>query len=205
MATVPRSLCRRLTRPMLAALCMAAAGCGADDSSWEGTSDTDQIRAAVERVMEAESVEDQCERGVSERFVREVYVTLARCREANEPDADDDEPDVAKISATRIARDKATTRVTLTSAKGARASGRVALVKVGGIWKVDRLSVEFLRSMLAALPIQADGVEQRRILECIARATRTLPTADVRRIGDQIVGRRFTAQSLPPRSVACIR
>jgi hypothetical protein len=117
MATVPRLHTRRLSRLILTALCIGAVGCGGDNSSSQRDTYTAQIRSAVERLMESESIKDQCEAGVSERFVREVYVTLARCRQANKPDADDDEPDTATISATRIKGDKATTGVTLKSAK----------------------------------------------------------------------------------------
>lgn len=201
MATASQPPTRRLSRLALAVLCAAAAGCGgADDAS-----DSDQIETAVKRVMESDSVEDQCEVGVSERFVREVYVTRAHCREANRPAAGDPPPDSAAISATRVAGDRATTRLTLTSVKGGRAAGRIALVKVGETWKVDRLGIDFLRSVFATLPTQADSAEQRRILGCLAQATRKLADAEVRRIGNLVVGRRLTEDALPPGAERCIR
>lgn len=205
MATVPRSPCRRLTRPMLAALCAVAAGCGGDDGSSDAASDTDQIRVAVERLMESESVEDQCEKGVTERFVREVYVTLARCREANKPDGDDDEPDTARISETRIDGDRATTGVMLTSAKGARATGRVALVKVGETWKIDRLGVDFLRSIFQALPKEAGTAEERLVLNCLAEASRNLSDRELRRVGNLLIGQQLEVESFPPAALRCIR
>lgn len=204
MATAPRSHCRRLTRPILAAVCALAAGCGGGDSSSDANSDVDEIRVAVERVMESESVEDQCERGVSERFVREVYGTLARCREANRPDGDD-EPDSATISATRIDGDKATTGVTLTSAKGARATGRVALVEDAGTWKLDRLGVDFLRSIFQALPKEAETADERLVLDCLATASRELSDREVRRVGNLLIGQRLEAESFPPAALRCIR
>ncbi|MFP5364143.1 MAG: hypothetical protein ACLGI5_15600 [Thermoleophilia bacterium] len=189
---------------MLAALCAVAAGCGANGAS-DAASDTDQIRVAVQRLMESESVEDQCEKGVTERFVREVYVTLARCREANRPDGDDDEPDSARISATRIDGDRATTGVTLTSAKGARATGRVALAKVGATWKVDRLGVDFLRSIFQALPTEAATAEERLVLDCLAEASRDLSDRELRRVGNLLIGQQLEAESFPPAALRCIR
>lgn len=190
---------------MLAALCTVAAGCGGGDSSSRAQTDREQIRAAVERLMESESVEDQCETAVSDRFVREVYVTAARCRATNRVDADDDEPDSATIFATRIDRHKATTGVTLTSAKGTRATGRIALVKVSGTWKVDRLGVDFLRSILEALPKEASTAQERLVLSCLAAASRALSDREVRRVGNLMIGQRLEAQSFPPGAVRCIQ
>jgi hypothetical protein len=190
-------------RPLLLALCAVAAGCGGQDTpSAEGP-----IEIAVKRVLESENVEDQCETGVSERFVREVYLTLAQCRRANAPVPEDrDAPrDSARISATRIDGDRATTAVTLTSDEGARATGRVALVRIGSTWKVDRLGIDFLRSVFATLPEEGDTAEERRILGCLALATRALPDAAVRRIGNLVVGQRLTEAALPPRATLCIR
>ena len=210
MATAPRPHSRRLALLILAGLCALAGGCGGDDGSSGSAKDSDeqQIFAAVERLMESERVDDQCEKAVSERFVREVYVTLARCREANKPDDDDDEPDSARISATRIDDDdddKATTGVTLTSAKGSRATGRLALVKVAGTWKVDRLGVDFLRSIFATLPKEAPTAEERLVLECLAQATRTMSNREVRRFGNLLIGQQLEPGSFPPGAVACIR
>ena len=202
----PRPHARRRSRLLLVALCAVAAGCGGDDSSSDTASDTDQIRAAVKRLMESESVRDQCEAGVSDRFVREVYVNLARCRAANKPDdGDQDERDSATISATRIDGDKATTGVTLTSVKGARATGRVALVKVSGTWKVDRLGVDFLRSIFAALPTEASTAEDRLVLECLEQAARTLPDRALRRFGNLMIGQQLGPEVFPPGALRCIQ
>ncbi len=206
MAAVPRAHPRRLPRLILAALCAVVAGCGSADSSTGIDEDRQQIQAAVERLMESERVEDQCRTGVSERFIREVYVTVARCREANKRYVDDDEAASATISATRIdGGDKATTAVTLTSAKGARATGRLALVNVGGTWKVDRLGVDFLRSIFASLPTEAETDEERLVLSCLAEATRALSDGELRRVGNLMVGQRLEADSFPPGTLHCIR
>jgi hypothetical protein len=193
---------RRASRLLLAGLCAIAAGCGGDDKD-ETASDTEQIAAAVERLLESEKVKDQCETAVSERFVREVYVTLAHCRKTN-ADPSDSPPDTAKVSATRVDGDRATTGVTLTSVKGSRASGRLALVKAGDTWKVDRLGVDFLRAVFATLPREADTAVERRILRCIDEATRDLPNADVRRIGNLVIGGRLTEEALPDSVVPCV-
>jgi hypothetical protein len=203
MATASQPSTRRLSRPLVVALCAVAAGCGGRDAP----SDDGPIETAVKRVLESENVEDQCETGVSERFVREVYLTLAQCRRANAPvPADrDSPPDRAQISATRITGDRATTGVTLTSDRGARATGRLTLVRVGSTWKVDRLGVDFLRSVFATLPEEGETAEERRILACLAQATRALPDGAVQRVGNLVVGQRLTEAALPARAALCIR
>ena len=203
MATAPRPRRTRLSRLILAGLCAVAAGCGGDEATPD--TDTEQIRAVAERLFESESVADQCERTVSPRFVRETYVTPAHCRVANSRDGDDGRPDTAAIAATRIDGDKATTGVTLTSAKGARATGRIALVKAGGAWKVDRLGVAFLRSILAALPTEAETAHERLVLACLTQAARELSDREVRRLGNRMVGQRLDPESFPPAALRCIR
>ena len=204
MATAPRSRTARLSRLILAGLCAVAAGCGGADEAPPDT-DGEQIRAVAERLFESESVADQCERAVTPRFVRETYVTPAHCRVANAHDGDDGPPDTAAIAATRIDGDRATTAVMLESAKGARASGRIALVRAGGTWKVDRLGVGFLRSILAALPMEAESAHERLVLACLARAARDLSDREVRRLGNRMVGQRLDPGSFPPAALRCIR
>lgn len=204
MARAPRPRTARLSRLILAGLCAVAAGCGGDDETPPDT-DAGQIRAVAERLFESESVADQCERAVSPRFVRETYVTPAHCRVANSRDGDEGLPDTAAIAATRIDGDRATTGVILKSAKGARASGRIALVKAGGTWKVDRLGVGFLRSILAALPAEAASAHERLVLACLAQAARDLSDREVRRLGNRIVGQRLDPGSFPLAALQCIR
>ncbi len=206
MASAPRSHRRPPARLILALLTViAVTGCGGDDGSPQPSSDQDQIRVAVERLLESESVENQCETAVTARFVREVYSSLARCRAANRPDDEDDEPDSAAISATRIEGDRATTAVTLTSVNGARATGRLALVRVAGTWKVDRLGVDFLRSIFEALPKEAETAQERVILRCLAEASRRLSRRALRRFGNEVVGQRLKPEGFPPGALSCIR
>ncbi|HVF76683.1 MAG TPA: hypothetical protein VNA28_00175 [Solirubrobacteraceae bacterium] len=202
MATAPRHH-GRLALRATAMLCVVLwTGCGGDDSS---ASDEDQIRGAVERLLESDSVKDQCETAVSPLFVREVYTSLARCREVTKPDGDEVPPETAKISATRIDGDAATTGVTLTSVKGARATGRLALVKLGGEWKVNRVGVDFMRSLFRELPKQADSSEDRLILRCLAESARDLSRRDIRRLGNRLIGQRLDPDDFPPGAVSCIR
>jgi hypothetical protein len=55
----------------VAALCIAAVGCGDDDPS-----DSEQIASAVKRVFMSTSAAEECE-AVSDRFVREVSGALS--------------------------------------------------------------------------------------------------------------------------------
>jgi hypothetical protein len=204
MATASQPSTRRLSLGLLVTLCALAAGCGEPDRP---PTRSEQIETAVKRVLESDTVVDQCETGVSERFVREVYGTRAQCRRANAPvPEDDDSPnDSAQISATRVDGTRATTGVTLTSARGARASGRVALVRVGSAWKVDRLGIDYLRGVLATLPEEGTTHEERRILGCLARASRALSDAAVRRIVNLGLSQRVTLAALPAPATQCVR
>ncbi len=202
MATAPRSHTAHLARAGLAAVCGVVLGCGGGD---DAPSDERQIQSAVERLLESERIVDQCETGVSPRFVREVYGTLVRCREANRPNPDASDPDTARTSAVRIDGERASVGVTLTSVKGSRATGRLALVRHDGAWKVDRLGVDFLRSIFATLPNEADTAEQRLVLGCFAEAARAMSSADVRSFGNLMVGKKLSDESMPPAVLECIQ
>lgn len=204
MATAPRPHTARPARAILAALCVVVAGCGAGGDDDAASGDDAQIAAAVERLMESERVEDQCEVAVSDRFVREVYGTVAACRTVNTDD-DDSPPDTATTAATRIDGADATTAVTLTSVKGSRASGRIALVRDGERWKVDRLGVDFLRSVFATLHHEAESAQERVVIGCFAEAARAMSDAEVRSFGNQVIGQRLEDGSLPAAVVDCVQ
>jgi hypothetical protein len=176
------------------ALCIAAVGCGDDDPS-----DSEQIASAVKRAFMSTSAADQCE-AVSDRFVREVSGGRARCRRSY--DADDVRPDVTKVAATRIDGDRATTDVTLRAGDLEPVTGRVSLVKVGTSWKLDRLGLDFLRSVMSnGAQVSAKTARERRGVRCFLDAVRALPGRELRRVGNALVGKRHVR--LPRELQAC--
>lgn len=176
------------------ALCIGAVGCGDDERS-----DTEQIASAVKRVFMSTSAADQCE-AVSDRFAREVSGGRARCRRSY--DADDVRPDVTKVAATRIDGDRATTEVTLRAGDLEPVSGRVSLVKVGTSWKLDRLGLDFLRSVMSnGAQVSAKTARERRVARCFLDAVRALSGRELRRVGNAVIGKRHVR--LPRELQAC--
>jgi hypothetical protein len=176
--------------------CVAVAGCGHEDAP----SDAKQIARVLQRT--ATSVgKAQCERDFSQRFVREVYGSLQQCRAVNAPDPDDAVASRVSVAATHVDAGKATARLSVTRGGGPNVSGRVALVKVAGNWKLDHFGVDFLRSLFERLPADAPSRESRGIARCMRRASATVASRSLRRAGNALVGERF---GLPDVFIRCL-
>lgn len=173
-------------RLCLIVACLVVAGCGKDDPP----SDNKQIASVLTRTATSADVKVQCETAVSRHFVQEVYGNLEHCRLVNEPDPDDDLPTGATIVATRVDADKATTRMTIVGGALDGVSGRLALVRTNGAWKLDRFGDDFLRSAIEHLPAgtNRDVLKKRA---CLVRASRSLSTDVRRRAVNAMFGERF--------------
>ena len=182
-----------------------ALGCGSD-----APTEAERVARAAGAAATAASLKELCERRASPRFVREVYGNLNTCLELNklgqglDPDKvkSAKSPLKASVSATRINGDKATTLVTITQSPVGVIRGRVALVKIGGAWKLDRYGLDFLRSMLRldATPVRAD---ERQAL-CLRRAGRTLPSGAFRELMNEAISLRLEGSDLPDAFDACL-
>jgi len=173
---------RTVTRLGLVLLCALSAGCGGGG----GPSDRDRIATAVKLASSSRHIKDVCEVAVTTRFVRDVWGSLAACRRVNTTDPERDVFGKVSVSRTRIAADRATTAVKMSTAGVTIADGRLALVKDGGDWKVDRFGVDFLRSYLTGLgrlPHSPKGAEP-----CLRRVLRGASRSRVREIGNAVIG-----------------
>lgn len=162
-----------------------------------------RLMPSIARVLErtATSVgKAQCERDFSQRLVREVYGSLQQCRAVNVPHPDAVVASRASIAATRIDAGKATARLTLAGAGASGVSGRVALVKVAGNWKLDRFGVDFLRSQFERFPVNVPS-DARRTARCFRRASHKVSRRSLRQAGNALMGQRF---GLPDVFIRCL-
>jgi hypothetical protein len=173
----------------LVCVCLLASGCGGDGDH----SEAGQIATAVERAIISDDVKANCETAVTKRYVREIYGSLAACREANEPKRGDDTVAKAPTSETRIDGLKATARTRITVDGHVAADGRVALVKAGDTWKFDRYGVDFIRSFLTAYAKGPNVPEGSPA--CFSRAMRGMSGRELRDAGDALLGSRLDALS----------
>jgi hypothetical protein len=163
------------------ALCLIV-GCAVTAAYGEsGPTDKQQIASVLQRTATSPDVKVHCETAVSRRFVRDVYGTSERCRLLNTPDPDGELPIGLRVTQTRLDGDRATSRI---SFRLAGVSGSVALVRIDGVWKLDRFGDDLLRSAIEHL---AAGQERA----CLARATRTHSTDFLRDAGNASFGARF--------------
>jgi hypothetical protein len=127
-----------------------AAGCGGGSSGDDTAKDKAAITAVLTKAITSNDPEVMCVETVTPAFVTRVYKTVAACRKAEAPKpSDSPKPTGAKVTDVEVKDGKATASVTAVGGDTDGAHGTIDLAKDSGAWKVEDLSVEFLRSQLA--------------------------------------------------------
>jgi len=183
--------------PWLALALGFLVGCG-------GPSDREQIASVVERSLTSTELNEKCESLVSERFVVDVYGDRPECRGVYIRNPGADRIQDARVAATRIDRDKATTRVMYRSQAGVDITGRLALAKVSGTWRIDRLGIDLLRSMVPTFAATNAGPMDVSEARCLLRATRRLSNRALRRVGYAFIGDRIEEGKVPDGVLDCV-
>jgi hypothetical protein len=126
-----------------------AAGCGGGSSD-SAAKDEAAITAVLTKAITSSDPEVRCVETVTPAFVTRIYKTVAACKTAETPKPDDSpKPTDAKVADVEVKDGRATASVTAIGGDTDGAHGGIDLAKNGDAWKVEDLSVEFLRSQLA--------------------------------------------------------
>lgn len=147
-------IARRTTRAaalLAGTAALAIAGCGGDDDDGGGGGGDDAqaaITAVTQKALTSQDPAVRCGEVVTQAFIRVVYGDLATCRKAETPDDDDKPATGAEVTSIQVDGDKATARVTVQGGESPGATGDLSYAREDGAWKVDELSVAFLRSQL---------------------------------------------------------
>lgn len=170
---------------------LALAGCGddADDGgSGGGGDDAAALEAVVSRALSTQDPAVKCEQVVTPAFVRAVYGDVATCRKAETPEPDDKPAEGASVSDVQVDGGKATATVRVRGGESDGATGPITFAKVEDAWKVDELSVAFLRSQLAKGLENGDfGADDGPLADdaaraCIAKGLQDLDDAAFRQL-----------------------
>jgi hypothetical protein len=122
------------------------AGCGSGGGGSSTADAEKQIKAVIAKALITKDVEAECVGTVTKHFVATVYRTLAVCRKAEAKDDGSKPPTGAQASAIKVDGDKATADVKVTGGDTDGASGQIEFAKEDNAWKVDGISVAFLRA-----------------------------------------------------------
>lgn len=169
------------------ALFVTACGGGSGDDGDDG--DSAAITAVIVSAVTEDDSEALCNEWISERFVEAVYTDVESCVEAAADDGSD--ADDATVTDIEVDGDSATATITEIGGDTDGATGSVSLIKVDGNWRVDELSVGYLRSILRqGLAGEADSNDDAaenpfadpEIRTCIEKGMDNLSDEDFREI-----------------------
>ncbi|HEX6390402.1 MAG TPA: hypothetical protein VFZ89_13160 [Solirubrobacteraceae bacterium] len=131
------------------AVTLVVAGCGGDDDGQSAADVQKDIQAAITTALTTEDPQVKCAEVVTKRFVSTIYRSLAACKTAEAKEDEDTEPATgARLAGLEIDGDRATADVTTVGGTSDGAHGEITFAKEDDAWKVDELSVAFLRSRL---------------------------------------------------------
>ena len=170
---------------------VAVVGCGGDED----------VERALKRFATSRTVADRCERTVSSALVREIYGSRSRCRTVEKRDSDVKPPQSADVGDVEVEGGTASAELRLEGGDYDGVRGRVTLIEEGGLWKVDRLGYEYLRSLATYGDDPADSRLERRQFDCAQRVLRTLRGDRFRAVMHAVLGTRTA--DLPERLVLC--
>jgi hypothetical protein len=146
------------------------AGCGGDDGG-SGAGDEQAIKDVIVTALTSADPQVECADTVTENFVTTVYGSLVNCKAA-EAKPDDSKPATgASVANLKIDGERATADVTTVGGASDGSHGELSLAKENGDWKVDELSVAFLRSSLTVQvsASREDAFADANVRECFVQ------------------------------------
>lgn len=169
-----------------------ASGCGGDDNGGGGSAkDESAMRATLVKTLTVNDPQVECVETVTKHFVSTVYGSLATCKK-EETKPEDKPATGATLTDIKIDGDKATGTATVKGGDTNGASGELTFVKEDGAWKVDELSVGFLRSTLETGIAQSNEApfNQPGFKDCVTSATKKLSDEEFRTVAYDAIGGR---------------
>ncbi len=135
---------------------LGVAGCGGGDSGSDDQAAKD-IKAVVLLARTSDDPQVECVDTVTENFVNTIYKNVEACKKAEAKSNDSDKPKDVKLTGLKVDGDTAKGDIELVGGDNNGAKGELGFAKEDGKWKVDSLSVEFLRSSLDTSLATADS------------------------------------------------
>lgn len=203
---------------MLAAsiLALAAAGCEGDDegdpkdrggarkTTQDGagprpagtgetdTADANAIREVLVTAFKTDDPDVGCTRIFTRALLRRLYEDEAGCRRVAEEDEDEKDPDRVAVSAIDVRGRQATAKVRLIGGDSAGTEGIISLADVGR-WRVDDLSLGFLRSAFTA-GLATEKEVPREVARCIEVRLMRMATREFKEFAYGSIGKRPDAR-----------
>ena len=174
---------------LVLAVALAAGGCDTGDSGGGArapkarpaerpATDADRkaIRAVLERLFRSGDVRAICERSLTPRLFRMIYARPAACRKAEGDDEEEDEKPTKRVEvrSVRTSGARATADISLVGGDASGSRGGVSLRRDAGAWRVDDLSIGFMRTVVTAVLRNEDDLPGATA-RCIDRRLMRMP------------------------------
>jgi hypothetical protein len=175
----------RRALPLAVAVIFAVPGCGGDDSS----SDEDDVREVVRLSITTSEDEPDCRERLSDGFIAQTYGSRERCVRVQGEDKTVPADDV-EFASVEIDGDTATADIAIQGGDADGAEGAIELVREGGDWRIDEISVPLLRSLVETrLRARETGEDlPPAALGCVQEDFRSLEDSEFRRIAYELIG-----------------
>lgn len=182
---------RRAAVVAAAGVMVLAAGCGGDDGGSGSAEDTKAMQAALVKSLTVNDPQVECVDTVTKNFVTTVYKTLAACK-TEEAKPEDTPATGATLTDVKVDGDKATGTATVKGGDTDGAAGEIEFAKEDGDWKVDGLSVAFLRSQLETGLANAKDApfNDPKTRTCVSQAMKGLSDEEFRTVAYDSIGGR---------------
>jgi hypothetical protein len=174
---------------LLVATGMLIGGCGSSGSGSSGK-DAKEIEAVTVKAVTTHDATIKCIETVTTNFVNTVYHNLPACKQ-EEAKNTGKPPTGATVTDIKVSGDTATATVTDIGGDAAGASGQLSYAKEKGAWKVDDLSIGYLRSELTAgLKHGTAELADPKVRKCLGDGLGALPDTQLKTIAYDSIGGR---------------
>jgi hypothetical protein len=180
---------------MLPALLLAACGDDEGGSGGGGSADEKAITKVLQDGLTSKDPKVTCSGSLSTDFMQRVYGGEDKCVSVETENAKEDKPaESVEVSDIEVNGDKATATVEIKGGDNDGSKGPIDLVKQGEDWRVNDLSVEFLRSQLETAVAGGDEDLSEDTLNCVKDKLKGLDDAELKKVAYGAIGEQQAAQ-----------
>jgi len=161
----------------------------------ERPGDKPAIRNVLVTAFKTEDPEGICSRLLTRQLFRQIYESKAACRRVEAKEEEDEPVKRVEVSSTQVSGNRARARARLLGGDQGGTAGIVSLAREDGTWRIDDLSIGFLRSALTAA-LENDKEIPRSVNRCALKHLLRLPDGRFKDLAYGSLGERPDAQRL---------
>ena len=135
---------------LIATGCNGGDGDGGGSKSGERPGDKPAIRNLLVTAFKSDDPDRLCSRVFTRQLFRQIFESTAACRKVVADDEDEEPPKRVEVSGIDVSGQRGRARARLVGGETAGAAGVVSVAREEEAWRLDDLSIGFLRSSVKA-------------------------------------------------------